>query len=80
MARYGPGSRWNEGRRPGPWPLLGGSHLSIFAPVDELHGYIAQCPDAVTAAAEHPAACAFGLALIRPELPPFDVPFRPCIT
>lgn len=34
----------------------------------------AWCPEAVTAAAELGEQCAFGLALIAPRLPPFDVP------
>ena len=31
-------------------------------------------PEVVTAAAELGEQCAFGLALIAPQLPPFDVP------
>ena len=34
----------------------------------------AHCPEVVTAAAELGEQCAFGLALIAPQLPPFDVP------
>lgn len=34
----------------------------------------AWCPEAVTAAAELGERCAFGLQLIAPRLPPFDVP------
>ena len=50
---------------------LGGSHLRSG---DEMARLFAQCPDAVTAAAELGEQCAFGLALIAPKLPPFDVP------
>ena len=34
----------------------------------------ARCPEVVTAAADLGEQCAFGLALIAPQLPPFDVP------
>ena len=34
----------------------------------------AHCPEVVTAAAELGEECAFGLQLIAPQLPPFDVP------
>ena len=34
----------------------------------------AHCPEVVTAAADLGEQCAFGLALIAPQLPPFDVP------
>ncbi len=51
---------------------LGGSHLRSGA---EMARLFAQHPDAVTAAAELGEQCAFGLALIAPQLPPFpDVP------
>ncbi|MFZ0228650.1 MAG: error-prone DNA polymerase [Mycobacterium sp.] len=50
---------------------LGGSHLRSGEEMARLFG---QRPDAVTAAAELGEQCAFGLALIAPQLPPFDVP------
>ena len=50
---------------------LGGSHLRSGA---EMARLFAQRPDVVTAAAELGEQCAFGLALIAPQLPPFDVP------
>jgi error-prone DNA polymerase len=50
---------------------LGGSHLRSG---EEMAQLFAQWPDAVTAAAELGEQCAFGLALIAPQLPPFDVP------
>ncbi|MCV7199641.1 error-prone DNA polymerase [Mycobacterium angelicum] len=50
---------------------LGGSHLRSGA---EMARLFAQHPEAVTAAAELGEQCAFGLALIAPQLPPFDVP------
>src|ERR1700754_1176297 len=50
---------------------LGGSHLRSGA---EMARLFAQRPEAVTAAAELGEQCAFGLALIAPQLPPFDVP------
>ncbi|WP_208023908.1 error-prone DNA polymerase [Mycobacterium marinum] len=50
---------------------LGGSHLRSGA---EMARLFAQRPDVVTAAAELGEQCAFGLALIAPRLPPFDVP------
>ena len=50
---------------------LGGSHLRSG---DELVRMFAHCPEVVTAAAELGEQCAFGLALIAPQLPPFDVP------
>src|SRR6201991_1885613 len=50
---------------------LGGSHLRSG---EEMARLFAQRPDAVTAAAELGEQCAFGLALIAPRLPPFDVP------
>ena len=50
---------------------LGGSHLRSG---EEMARLFAQRPDAVTAAAELGEQCAFGLALIAPQLPPFDVP------
>ena len=34
----------------------------------------AHCPEVVTAAADLGEQCAFALALIAPQLPPFDVP------
>ncbi|OBA70479.1 error-prone DNA polymerase [Mycobacterium sp. 1554424.7] len=50
---------------------LGGSHLRSGEEMARLFG---QLPGAVTAAAELGEQCAFGLALIAPQLPPFDVP------
>ncbi|UQB91629.1 MULTISPECIES: error-prone DNA polymerase [Mycobacterium] len=50
---------------------LGGSHLRSGA---EMARLFAGGPDVVTAAAELGEQCAFGLALIAPQLPPFDVP------
>jgi error-prone DNA polymerase len=50
---------------------LGGSHLRSG---DELARVFSHCPEVVTAAAELGEQCAFGLALIAPQLPPFDVP------
>jgi error-prone DNA polymerase len=50
---------------------LGGSHLRSG---EEMVRLFAQRPDAVTAAADLGEQCAFGLALIAPQLPPFDVP------
>jgi error-prone DNA polymerase len=51
---------------------LGGSHLRSG---EEMARLFAQRPDVVTAAAELGEQCAFGLALIAPQLPPFpDVP------
>lgn len=54
---------------------LGGSHLRSG---EEMARLFAQVPfggtDVVTAAAELGEQCAFGLALIAPQLPPFDVP------
>jgi error-prone DNA polymerase len=50
---------------------LGGSHLRSGA---EMARLFAHCPVVVTAAADLGEQCAFGLALIAPQLPPFDVP------
>jgi error-prone DNA polymerase len=50
---------------------LGGSHLRSGA---EMARLFSQCPEVVTAAAELGEQCAFGLELIAPQLPPFDVP------
>jgi error-prone DNA polymerase len=50
---------------------LGGSHLRSG---EELARVFSHCPEVVTAAAELGEQCAFGLALIAPQLPPFDVP------
>ncbi len=50
---------------------VGGSHLRSGA---EMARLFAWCPEAVSAAAELGQQCAFGLALIAPQLPPFDVP------
>lgn len=50
---------------------LGGSHLRSG---DEMAAIFAHHPEIVTAAAELGEQCAFGLALIAPQLPPFDVP------
>jgi len=50
---------------------LGGSHLRSG---EEMARLFAWRPEVVTAAAELGEQCAFGLALITPQLPPFDVP------
>ncbi|MCV7150367.1 error-prone DNA polymerase [Mycolicibacterium pyrenivorans] len=50
---------------------LGGSHLRSG---EEMARVFAHCPEVVTAAAELGEQCAFGLALIAPQLPPFEVP------
>lgn len=50
---------------------LGGSHLRSG---EEMARLFAHCPQVVTAAADLGEQCAFGLALIAPKLPPFDVP------
>ncbi len=50
---------------------LGGSHLRSGAEMARLFSH---CPEIVTAAAELGEQCAFGLELIAPQLPPFDVP------
>ena len=50
---------------------LGGSHLRSG---EEMARLFTRHPEAVTAAAELGEQCAFGLALIAPKLPPFDVP------
>src|SRR6476620_1759314 len=50
---------------------LGGSHLRSG---DEMARVFAEVPEVVTAAADLGEQCAFGLALIAPQLPPFDVP------
>ncbi|MGE2692187.1 error-prone DNA polymerase [Mycolicibacterium pulveris] len=50
---------------------LGGSHLRSG---EEMARLFAGCPEAVTAAADLGEQCAFELALIAPQLPPFDVP------
>ncbi|WP_163888488.1 error-prone DNA polymerase [Mycolicibacterium hippocampi] len=50
---------------------LGGSHLRSG---EEMAQLFAHCPEVVTAAAELGEQCAFGLALIAPQLPPFEVP------
>ena len=50
---------------------LGGAHLRSG---EEMARLFAQRPDAVAAAAELGERCAFELALIAPQLPPFDVP------
>ncbi|MGD9619847.1 MAG: error-prone DNA polymerase [Mycolicibacterium sp.] len=50
---------------------LGGSHLRSG---DEMARLFSHCPEVVTAAAGLGEQCAFGLALIAPRLPPFDVP------
>ncbi|KWX26245.1 DNA polymerase [Mycolicibacterium wolinskyi] len=48
---------------------LGGAHLRSGEEMAQLFG-----PDIVSAAADLGEQCAFGLALIAPQLPPFDVP------
>ena len=68
--------RWSSGpavpRRAAGWLApLGGAHLRSG---DELAQVFAQNPEVVTAAAELGEECAFGLQLIAPQLPPFDVP------
>ncbi|MCG7592922.1 error-prone DNA polymerase [Mycobacterium sp. PSTR-4-N] len=50
---------------------LGGAHLRSG---EEMARVFAHCPEVVSAAAELGEQCAFGLALIAPQLPPFDVP------
>ncbi|MET0701106.1 MAG: error-prone DNA polymerase [Mycobacterium sp.] len=50
---------------------LGGAHLRSG---DEMARIFATRPEIVTAAAELGEQCAFGLQLIAPQLPPFDVP------
>ena len=50
---------------------LGGAHLRSG---EEMARLFAQYPKAVTAAADLGEQCAFELALIAPQLPPFDVP------
>ncbi len=50
---------------------LGGSHLRSG---EEMARLFAQHPGAVTAAAALGEQCSFGLALIAPQLPPFNVP------
>lgn len=50
---------------------MGGAHLRSGA---EMARRFAQHPRAVTAAADLGEQCAFELALIAPQLPPFDVP------
>ena len=50
---------------------MGGAHLRSGA---EMARLFAQHPRAVTAAADLGEQCAFELALIAPQLPPFDVP------
>ena len=50
---------------------LGGAHLRSG---DEMARLFAHRPEVVTAAAELGEQCAFGLELIAPQLPPFDVP------
>jgi error-prone DNA polymerase len=51
---------------------LGGAHLRSG---DEMARLFAQCPEVVTAAADLGEQCAFELALIAPQLPPYpDVP------
>ncbi len=54
---------------------LGGSHLRSGEEMARLFAHVSLGgPDVVTAAAELGEQCAFGLALIAPQLPPFDVP------
>ncbi len=50
---------------------LGGAHLRSG---DEMSRVFTHMPEVVTAAAELGEQCAFGLQLIAPQLPPFDVP------
>jgi len=49
----------------------GGAHLRSG---DEMAQLFAQCPDIVTAAADLGEQCSFELALIAPQLPPFNTP------
>jgi len=49
----------------------GGAHLRSG---DEMARLFAQCPEIVTAAADLGDQCSFELALIAPQLPPFDTP------
>jgi len=49
----------------------GGAHLRSG---DEMARLFAQCPNIVTAAADLGEQCSFELALIAPQLPPFDTP------
>ena len=49
----------------------GGAHLRSG---DEMARLFAQCPEIVTAAADLGEQCSFELALIAPQLPPFDTP------
>src|SRR6185437_9694290 len=54
---------------------LGGSHLRSGEEMARLFAHMPSGgPEVVTAAAELGEQCAFGLALIAPQLPPFDVP------
>ncbi len=58
---------------------LGGSHLRSGEEMARLFAHVPvgvspACGGVVTAAAELGEQCAFGLALIAPQLPPFDVP------
>lgn len=54
---------------------LGGAHLRSGAEMARLFGHVpGGGPEVVTAAAELGEQCAFGLSLIAPQLPPFDVP------
>ena len=50
---------------------LGGSHLRSG---EEMARLFARCPEVVTAAADLGEQCSFELALIAPQLPPFEVP------
>ncbi|WP_067871785.1 error-prone DNA polymerase [Nocardia vermiculata] len=52
-------------------PPTGGAHLRSGA---EMARLFADCPRAVTGAAELARECGFDLRLIAPQLPPFDVP------
>ena len=65
----GPGSLVDEAA--GWLAPLGGAHLRSG---EEMARVFAQSPEVVTAAAELGEQCAFGLQLIAPKLPPFDVP------
>jgi len=49
----------------------GGAHLRSG---DEMARLFAQCPEIITAAADLGEQCSFELALIAPQLPPFDTP------
>ena len=67
----GPATRWT--RRPAGWPRWA---VRTCGRARRWPGCSRSGPEVVTAAAELGEQCAFGLALIAPQLPPFDVPGR----